>query len=258
MKNRNDTQPFSDFLNLNFDKSTIKIEKNMKRILCWIIAGILALGISSCDLDEDSYSLTNMWVGFGMLYINENGGMGYSITLDEGSSIIPVTSNIYLGQFEDSSRVLVNYTILGDESDSTGNQYLVKINSMRDILLKGILDITPATEDSIGNDPIIVQDAWLSGNLLTFELKYYGGNMVHYINLVKQPGELSIENQPIELELRHNDNNDGGTIPYVAYVSFDLSSLIIAGTDSVDIHVTATEFNGEIYSEEGVFQYGDN
>jgi hypothetical protein len=38
---------------------------------------------------------------------------------------------------------------------------------------KGILDITPAIEDSIGNDPIIVRDAWVSKNqLLNIELRY--------------------------------------------------------------------------------------
>ncbi|NQU87245.1 MAG: hypothetical protein HQ541_15940 [Mariniphaga sp.] len=231
----------------------------MKRFFGKIIAAILGIALISCNVDEGGYSITNMWVSFGIFQEDENANLGYSIKLDNNDLIIPMSSDIYLGQYDDSSRVIVNYTVLGDISDTLDyNQYYVKINSMRDILKKGILDITPAIEDSIGNDPIIVKDAWLSGNLLTFELKYWGDHKVHYINLIKQPGELLLDNEPIALELRHNDNGDSHHLPYVAYVSFDLLALKIKGADSTRFTVTATDYSDEIYSEDGVYIYGDN
>ncbi|MBN1819466.1 MAG: NigD-like N-terminal domain-containing protein [Prolixibacteraceae bacterium] len=231
----------------------------MKRILRITIVIIIGLSLFSCNLDDDGYSLTNMWVSFGILYENDNAGMGYSIKLDNEDALFPLASNIYLGQFDDTCRVLVNYTILGDISDTVDyNQYYVKINSIQDILMKGIFDITPETEDSIGNDPIIVKDAWLSGNLLTFEIKYWGKNKIHFINLVKEPGVLTSENEPVILELRHNSNGDPENIPFLSYVTFDLSALKIEGQDSVHFTVTATDYSDNIYSEDGVYTYGEN
>jgi hypothetical protein len=81
---------------------------------------------------------------------------------------------------------------------------------------------------------------------------------VHYINLVKEPGELTSADQPIELELRHNDNGDVEDIPYAAYVSFRLNELQIAGLDSVEFRVTSTDYDGELFEYEGVYHFGEN
>lgn len=231
----------------------------MKRYLFFATVGLLSILFVSCNLDEAGYSLNDAWVGFGILHKETNTTMGYSIKLDEGDKIIPTTSDVWLTEFKDSSRVLINYTILGEKADSVVfKEYYVKINSMRDILMKGILDITAENEDSIGNDPVIVKYAWISNNLLNFELKYWGDHEVHFINLVKHPGVLTAESQPIELELRHNSNGDPEQIPFVAYVSFDLSAIKITGADSVRFVVKATDYEGDLYSDEGVFKYGNN
>ena len=120
------------------------------------------------------------------------------------------------------------------------------------------MDITPEKEDSIGNDPIIVKDAWIANNMLNFKLKYWGRYETHFINLVKQPGALTAVDQPIQLELRHNNNDDDEAIPYTAYVSFHLDSLIVAGLDSVRFDVTCEDYDGDPFLYEGTYVYGDN
>jgi hypothetical protein len=228
----------------------------MKKYLLGGIAVILSILVISCSNDDDGYSLDNVWVSFGIV---DNSQDSYSIKLDNGDYIYPLATNINLSQFVDSSRVLVNYTVLGEIINAEAyDEYNVKINSMKDILMKGILDITEENKDSIGNDPIIVQNAWITNNLLNFELKYWGDHKIHFINLVKQPGELTEEGQPFELELRHNSNGDSDYIPYVAYVSFDLSSLQLSTIDSVKFNVTATDYDGKIYNDDGVYNYNDN
>jgi hypothetical protein len=124
--------------------------------------------------------------------------------------------------------------------------------------LKGIMDITPENQDSIGNDPVIVQDCWVTDSLLNFELKYWGRYKIHYINLVKEPGELTAGSQPVELELRHNDNDDVEDFQYNAFVSFSLNELKIAGLDSVQFRVTSTDYDGDLFEYEGVFHYDEN
>ena len=110
---------------------------------------------------------------------------------------------------------------------------------------------------ALGNDPIIVDDYWMSDSLLNFKLKYWGSNQIHFLNLVKQPGDVLEENQPIELELRHNANDDDEAIPYTAFVSFSLNALRIEGLDSVSFVVTSTDYDGGEFLEEGVFNYSD-
>lgn len=221
---------------------------------------------SGC-LDDDGYSLSDMWVGFGILQETDDDPAEYRIIMDDDDEVlIPVASNYgsyhYAdnSHFKDGDRVLVNFTVLDDNGsdDEEPTEYFVKINSIRKILMKGILDITEENEDSIGNDPVIVNDVWMTDSLLNFKIKYWGYNETHFINLVKQPGELTSNDQPIELELRHNSNDDEESIPYSAYVSFKLSALEIAGLDSVQFKVTYTDYDGDESDYDGVYHYGGN
>ncbi len=98
----------------------------------------------------------------------------------------------------------------------------------------------------------------MANDLLNFQLKYYGHSEIHFINLVKQPGELTPESQPFELEIRHNKNDDLEDVPYTAFVSFKLDSLQVAGLDSVSFKVTGKDYDGGIFEYNGVYKYGEN
>ena len=175
--------------------------------------------------------------------------------MDDGSELFP-DNHYYKDDLEDSDRVLVNYTITGKKLVSgNSNQYYADIISVSKILYKGILDITPEIEDSIGNDPVHVDDVWKKENMLTFQLEFYGNVLTHYINLVKQPGKLTADDQPIQLELRHNDNNDKQIYNMSAFVTFDLSAIQIAGQDSVSYLIKGKDYGGGKFSYEGVYHY---
>lgn len=226
----------------------------MKKLLKFSLLGLLAVALFSCDLDDDGYSLDNYWIGFGIIDVDS--GSDYTIKLDDGPELFPIAGYYHWNDVEDSMRVLVNFTILDDKLvDDEHEQYYVRINSMKDILFKGVLDITEEIEDSIGNDPIHVDEVWMTNNMLTLELDYYGSGQVHYVNLVKQPGEITADDQPIQLELRHNDNDDQPVYHMSAFVTFDLSSLQIAGQDSVTFTVTGKEYEGETFKYDGTYRY---
>jgi hypothetical protein len=227
----------------------------MRTILIWTIA-VVALIATSCQEDDDSYSLGKYWIGFGI--VDKTGTDSFTIVMDDGSVLFPVAGQIYDSWYEDDGRVLVNYTIVSDKNVSANSkEYYAKINSVRKVLKKGIIDITPEVADSIGNDPIIIRDAWVSKNqLLNFELRYLGNYAVHFINLVKEPGELTAADQPVELELRHNRNGDQEYYGYNAYVSFDMSAIKIPGLDSVRFIVRSTNYDGVEKTFEGTYKYG--
>ena len=226
----------------------------MKRLLKFSLVGLLAVTLFSCDLNDDDYSLGKYWIGFGI--VNVESSSDYTIKMDDGSELFPVDGRYHWSEDEDSSRVLVNFTILDDKLiDDDHEEYYVRVNSVKEILFKGILDITEEIEDSIGNDPIHVEDVWTVNNLLTFELEYYGSGTIHYVNLVKQPGEITSADEPIQLELRHNDKDDYPDYHMSAFVTFDLSSLQLAGQDSVKFKVIGKDYEGKVFDYDEVYRY---
>lgn len=231
----------------------------MKKIVFGILVGFL-LVLGGCG-DDDGYSLSDMWIGFGIFQVDD--ADNYKIIMDNKDVLIPIASDYPPGwgeRLDNGERVWVNYTILSEILDDAGEieSYYVKVNSIEDILMKGVMDITPENEDSIGNDPIVVEDYWMTDSLLSFKLKYWGYDGIHFLNLVKQPSlSMAPGIQPFELELRHNANDDDDAIYYTAYVSFSLNSLRIDGVDSVRFVVTATDYDEIEFSEEYVFNYSD-
>lgn len=230
----------------------------MKKISFGILIGFLFV-FTGCFDDEDGYSLSDAWVGTGTIQkANEE---ALNVLMDNNDLLVPLASNYspnWMDQYNNGDRVLLNYTILDEDLNSSTPRYFIKINSIKDILTKGILDITPENQDSIGNDPIVVKDCWMTDSLLNFQLKYWGNYKVHFINLVKQPGTLTADGQPFELELKHNNNGDDEAFPYTALVSFKLKSLQVSGLDSVSFHVSSKDYDGEEFSYDGVYKYGEN
>jgi hypothetical protein len=233
----------------------------MKRLLFGFLLGFMVV-LTGC-LDDDGYSLGDQWIGFGVLQDTDN----LWIKLDNGDILKTVTTEgagYYNFQTRDGlqegDRIFVNFTILDDaESDTTGHStYFVQLNALEEILLKQIMDVTPENEDSIGSDPIVVQDVWVANHMINFKLKYWGKYQTHYINLVKQPGDFMADDQPLQLELRHNNNDDIKSIPYTAYVSFHLDSVLITGLDSVQFDVSSVDYDGEPFIYEGTYVYGEN
>ena len=237
----------------------------MKKIIFVLLVGFLFV-FSGC-LDDDGYSLNDVWIGFGVVESTDS----YKIVMDDGEILYPIAfggyvpwnENDYSGgqhKVKAGDRLMLNFTILDDKLNNAGEvtAYYVKVNSAKKVLTKGVLDITEANKDSIGNDPIIVQDTWMANGLLNFQLKYYGRNETHFINLVKQPGELTAEGQPFQLELRHNKNDDAEDIPYTAFVSFHLDTLQIAGLDSVRFKVICKDYDDKPFEYNGVYKYTEN
>ena len=109
----------------------------MKKIVFGILVGFLFV-LAGCS-DDEGYSLSDMWIGFGIFQADE--ADNYKIVMDNKDVLIPIASNYPPGwgeKLDNGERVLVNYTILGEELDDAGEieSYYVKVNSIEDILMK--------------------------------------------------------------------------------------------------------------------------
>lgn len=138
----------------------------------------------------------------------------------------------------DGQRIIANYTILSNKKATGLYDYDVRINDIYEVLTKGIFSVTPATQDSIGNDSIYVEEksVWVGSNYLNVEFLYQGYNKTHFINLVVDSLKTYNDGK-IHLEFRHNANNDEPVYNQRGVASFDLSTLKNNLADSVNLAI---------------------
>ena len=144
---------------------------------------------------------------------------------------------------KDGQRIVVNYSILADAPQSSTYKYTVRVNDVYEVLTKGIFNITPATQDSIGNDKISIGDIWVGGDYLNVEFVYPGYNRTHFINLVSDASKTYTDGK-VHLEFRHNDNGDAPTYNQWGMASFNIRSLRQTPGNKVELVIHTNEFSG--------------
>lgn len=229
------------------------------KILKYIFALLVIIPVVSIfqACNDDGYSLDNF--SLALATVNPIDSKTYYLTLDDGTTIWPASSNVVYTPKADQ-RVIVNYTPLSDEIGKY--DHYAKINGIQDILTKGVINLTSQNEKEVGNDPIKILDLWTGDNYLNIHFAInVGGVKTHTINLVKNKlnaGSTTKENGAIELELRHNKNGDDEKYGLKNYAAFDLHSLQIAGQDSVKIIVKITDFDNQTKTFPVTYKYKAN
>lgn len=203
---------------MTFLKSETLMKIRMK--LLAVAASALLLPLGSCD---------STW-GDGPVGAQEFGTV--RMTEDKKASILLDASGEYtqrdLGDIlyrmaadKDGQRVIASYYF---EDDSRHPGELIGLNK---VLTKNVFEMTPADEDSIGNDRIDLLNAWISGGHINVQFGIYGGGFVsHFINLVsldEAEGMDEIKDGYKYLELRHNAFADGWNYQFVDYASFPIT-----------------------------------
>ena len=166
--------------------------------------------------------------------------------MHDGNNVIPVATSHPWLQLKDNQRVLVEFNPFSDTklTDSTVT-YIANIVNIRSILFKDIKKYTEVSDDSMGHDPILIREAWIShtGGILTLDLKYFTQGSVHYINLIDN-GEANGISKPYILELRHNARGDRMEYPASGLVSFRLDYLKLPGKSETNFFIRYTDYEG--------------
>lgn len=210
----------------------------MKRIFL----GILALTfLVACTQEEDQYQLQNNFSSIATVE-NPNKSSAFYFRLDNNDLMWITSSNFPYYRPKDGQRIVAVYSILSVNNDGLLYNHKVVLNDVYEVLTKGIFNITPATQDSIGNDPITIRDMWVGSDFLNVEFDYAGYNKIHFINLVSDNTKTYTDGK-VHLEFRHNANNDSPTYSKWGIVSFNLRSLRpLAVADSVNLVIHSKEF----------------
>jgi hypothetical protein len=217
----------------------------MKRLKFAILILCLALVpfLQSC-LDNDS-NVSSLAIAT----IKVIEGQNYYFAIDGGEKMLPGdTTNIRNYKVKDGQRAFVYFNLLDDKVQ--GYDYNAKIEYIENILTKGIIPMTAATADSIGDDRITAAEIWIAGGYLNIEFQILGTSYpkkLHMVNLVQsQIGNENTEEGYISLEFRHNAYGDSPDRLGVGLVSFKLESLTLSAEKGLKIRVN-TIYDGVKY-----------
>ena len=214
-----------------------------------IVIGAL-LFATNCKNEEDKVQPR-----YSVLGVISIAGDSTIITSDHGDRFL-VTNSVANSNIKDKDRVFAEFN-LAEKTLPSGINYIIVLTYIEKILYKPVIELTPAVADSIGNNELGIteNDIWVVKNFLNLNFYFYsgGGNIKHYINLVRNPG--AIRTDTVDLEIRHNNNLDGLTNKYYGFVSFDLTSLKNNIADSVILRVKAKEFNNRIFEKFFTYKY---
>jgi len=213
----------------------------MKRMKCIMLSLWIALTIclfNSCNSDE-GYSLDDAWYSIATIRTEGYGATSYWLTLDSGTSLWPVATNVPAYNPKDKQRAFVVYTILSDEF--SGYNHAIKILDIKGILTKPIVENLGVENDSIyGTDPVNISEMWIGDDYLNIIFEFnYGGEETHFINLLEN-GNVDT---PYFFEIRHNAYNDGERYLRKGIVAFDLSTVDTKG-EEVELTIQVNTFNG--------------
>jgi hypothetical protein len=211
----------------------------MNRTVWRFVFVIAVLTVVSCN-KKDEHSLGEFHIDIATVI--PVGERGYLLMLDNGKQLWPAATDVFYLPTE-NRRVFVNYTTLSDEQG--GYDHYVKVNDIWDILTKKIIEQTPQNVDSIGDDPVTINDAWVGNDYLNIDFMFnYGGVRPHAINLVIDSLHPDVTPDTLELEFRHNAYGSLSPRLYEGFVCFDLKPLQRTDTDSVQLTIKAKEGNG--------------
>ncbi|MFN8206186.1 MAG: NigD-like C-terminal domain-containing protein [Bacteroidales bacterium] len=209
-----------------------------------LLLAFMVLTAAACNKEEPQY-----YSALGVLAIQADSTI---IETDDNERLLVLNRANPGAGYSNRDRVIADFSLAGGVKPA-GIDYLVNIERLEKVLFKPVKEITAENSDSVGNDPMAVRNIWLAKDFLNLSFGFYGGNQTHYINLVRQPGELPQDT--VELEIRHNDRDDSGYYALRGFVSFDLSSLRSSQADSVIIKVSAKEFDSRTYTGNFTYKY---
>ncbi|MDR0811045.1 MAG: hypothetical protein LBN23_02040 [Paludibacter sp.] len=210
----------------------------MKTTLKILIATVAVATIFAACSKNDHEALYGDYV----TVENPDSVKAFYMTTDAGTRLYTQTTNFIPAH---RSRYYVLFTASEKMPAGSAYDYEVKLTSYQNILTKDIFNITPATQDSIGHDPIGIQNIWIASNYLNIYFVFYRSDypVTHYINLVADSTKNYNDNA-LHFEFRHNAKGDYSAYQAWSAVSFDLLPLKEnAVGDSLTLVVHAKEFS---------------
>ncbi len=198
---------------------------------------LLLLVFNSCTNNEGEH-IDVLWTD---VVTAEVVSEGFLFRTDDGRTLW--SANPYKDDYmPKNKRMLINYVVAEETGEK--DDYIIGLNWLREATTKDIVKIKPVQEDSIGNDPIEIVSMWTGGGYLNVNFKYEtAGAIAHMINLVSTEDEITIKNDTIDVEFRHNAFDDKMHYKVSGIGCFDLASVasLVGDKKTVVLRVKTNE-----------------
>ncbi|MFA9389774.1 MAG: NigD-like C-terminal domain-containing protein [Prolixibacteraceae bacterium] len=225
--------------------------RNTHIFILFILGSFL---LNSCAKEDEYFSLNDVWLSLGMVKTDTNLGYDYVVFCDNQDTLLPISSDVPSFHAVNEQRVLINYSILG-YTGASQKKFYIKVNNLQEVLFKDIIELSTQNTDSLGHDSITILNLWVVNDLMNIEYQYQGGITKHFINLAYTTNDSGELNQPIELEFRHNANNESAKVLFNGIVSFRLNALQLEGQDSINYVVKSTGLLNGMQRFTGTYKY---
>ena len=220
----------------------------MKKLNFYLIAllATITTTFQSCDNYDDGYSLGDIAVDWAT--VDVKGAHTYSFVGDTWGSLWPAASSIPWYNPVDGQRVIAVFNPLAD--DFQGYDCAIKVEGVKEVLTKGVEDLTAENDKEFGNDPVTILQGnmWIGGGYLNVVFAQdIPQSKKHRVSLVKPENSLFNEDgNYIHLEYRYNTYNDTTGYWVNGAVSFNLNSLkITPQTKGIKVKLNSSK-NGEV------------
>lgn len=224
--------------------------KTMKFIVGVLIVYCMTFSLVSCDGDDD-FNSSHPAFPNALVTVKPLEDGGFYMQLDDSTTLYP--DNVSKSPYGSKEvRALVNYREVDPakysdgQSDAISYTKHVTLNWIDSILTKPVVAYpAEGAEDKYGNDPLEIVKDWTTvaeDGYLTLRFRTrWGGNTVHYINLLtgKNP------DNPYEVELRHNAYGDLNGRTGDALVAFKIKDISDADMKTVKLTMKYMSFSGE-------------
>jgi hypothetical protein len=202
---------------------------SIKKGLIYLAAILAGTFMTSCEKDNTlQYNNATM------------GNMVDGIFVSDQGNRFNIVDQRCDGQLDEMKRAFIVCDVLNKSAGGGENDYDVRLNHIASVLTKDVVLHTDVTEEMIIQDPIHIENAWISGGYINMVIMFpskVGSSTSHLINLVHEGGMTDQQTKEeiagtYRFTLRHNSFEDKiSTQPadYVmagGYVSFPLSTYI--------------------------------
>ncbi|MDR2037666.1 MAG: NigD-like protein [Bacteroidales bacterium] len=220
-----------------------------------LLPAIISLFAVACNDDDDDPD--TMYISIATVENPENKST-FFFKLDQSQGRM-LTAETLLPNYrpKDGQRIVATYSLLSDKSSEGEYDYDVRLYRVYSILTKEIFEITPETQDSIGNDKIGINDIWISADYVNVEFMYRGFNKAHFINLVSDDSEV-YDDGKIHLEFRHNANDDSPLQNKWGLASFDLAPFLEDGSGQLIFVIHTKEYDTDEKTYELLYNSGSS
>jgi len=189
------------------------------KFITWVLCLLTIPYFIACDDDDEVYEVD-------MVTVHENDG-NLSIESDCYGHLSITNSDIltHYKVNKEGQRIIAYFQF--NENEVQKNNRSVRIYDLYKVLTKKLYEMPVEKEDSIGNDPITVSSIYASHEHLNIFFTFLGSNsgIAHMLNLVTTEESQKDENGLLEVEFRHNLEEDNEIYPQSGWVSFELNSI---------------------------------